>query len=130
MEGLVVGMTQPEILQSLVLRNMTISNDLYLWLRRDCFEIRVQDRSLGVESLPVTVRGSPRVEALGELKLSLGGDMALILEYENLVVEESIMYDSKVGICAKSSASVQGGALDKDTHRRGYRLALGWALRV
>jgi hypothetical protein len=130
MEGLVVGMTQPEVLQTLVLGHEAVSDDLYLRLGRDRLEIRVQYRTLSVEGLSVAVRGSARVEALGEFKLSLGASMALVLEHEDLVVEESITDDGKVGICTESSANAQGGQRNKDTHRRGYRLALGWALRV
>lgn len=46
----------------------------------------------------MTVRVSRRVESLGDLKLSLWAYVALILEYEDLVVEESITDDFKVGI--------------------------------
>lgn len=78
----------------------------------------------------MTVRVSRRVEPPGDLKLSPGADVTLILEYEDLVVEEGITDDSKVGICTKWSAKGRGGVCNKDTHRRGYRLALVRALRV
>lgn len=98
MEGLVVRMAQPEVLQTLVLRHEAISDDLNLRLRWNRLEIRVQDGPLGVDGLPMTVRVGHGVEAPGELILSLGGHMALVLEDQDLVVEESITDDSKVGI--------------------------------
>lgn len=42
--------------------------------------------------------------------------MALVLEDQDLVVEESITDDSKVGICIESSANTREGARNKDTY--------------
>lgn len=52
----------------------------------------------------MAIRGARRIEAPGKFKLSFGADMALVLEYENLVLEKSITDD--IGISIWRSVSI------------------------
>lgn len=104
MECAMVRMSELNVLQSFVLLNKAISNDLDLGLMRDGLEIRVEDRALCVNGLSMAIRArSFRIEALGNIILGLGGKMVLVLEDENLVGEECFTDYVKVGICKQSA---------------------------
>lgn len=99
MERAMMRMTQTEILQTLIRWDEAVADDLNLGLVRDGLEVRMQDGALRVDGLAVAVRGgSGRVEALRELVLRLGRRVGLVLYDEDLVGEEGVMEDSKVGI--------------------------------
>ena len=97
-ECAVVRMSELDVLQSLILRHKTIANDLDLRLVRNGLQVRVQDATLGIESLSMAIGVGLGIEALSELELRLGRDMSLVLEDKNLIVEESITDHIKVGI--------------------------------
>lgn len=98
-ECAMVRMSELNVLQSFILLNEAISNDLDLRLMRDGLEIRMEDRALGVNGLSMAIRArSFRIEALGDLILGLGGKVVLVLEDENLVSEECFTDYVKVGI--------------------------------
>lgn len=58
----------------------------------------MQDATLSIESLAVTVASSFRVKALSELELSPGRDVALVFEHNDLVLIQSVLDDFEVGI--------------------------------
>ena len=66
---------------------------------RDGLEIGVQDGAFGVEGLAVAIRaGGGWVKALSELVLSLGRSMRLAFEDQDLVLEQCVVNDRKVGV--------------------------------
>jgi hypothetical protein len=69
-----------------------------LRLVRDCLEIRVEDGALGIKSFSMSVARSLRIEALSQLELGLGCNMALVLEDDDLVVVERVLNDFEIGI--------------------------------
>lgn len=64
----------------------------------DCLDIWVQNRAFGIGGLAVAIGCACGIEASGELELGLGRDMALVLEHQDLVVEESITNDVELSI--------------------------------
>ena len=60
---------------------------------------------------------SGRVKALGELVLSFGGGVTLVLYNENLVSVESFLKSGEIGIWGEPSAGVSGWA-DRGLTRR------------
>lgn len=104
-KGLVVGMPQLDVPQTLVVLDEAVADDLDLGLMRDRLEVRVEDGPLGVQRLAVAVRARGLgVESLGDLVLRPGGDVALVPEDEDLVGEQGLTDDVKVGICGNVSA--------------------------
>jgi hypothetical protein len=104
MECPVVRVPELDVLQTLVGRHKAVSNDLDLGLMRNRLQIRVQDRAFCIQSLAVAIVGSGfRVKSLGEAVLGLGRDVRLIPDDENLMPEQSITKDIKVGICRAES---------------------------
>lgn len=63
-------------------------------------QVWVQNRSLSIDGLAVAI-GCSRfwVELLGDLVLSFGRDMALVLYDEYLVFKQRITDDGKVSVC-------------------------------
>lgn len=99
-KGLVMGMSQLDVLQTLVVLDEAIANDLDLGLMRDRLEVWVENGSLGVQRLAMTIRArSFGVESLGDLILRLGREVALVLEDKDLMGEQGLTDDVKVGIC-------------------------------
>jgi hypothetical protein len=95
-----MGMSQLDVLQTLVVLDEAIANDLDLGLMRDRLEVWVENGSLGVQRLAVTIRArSFGIKSLGDLILSLGREVALVLEDKDLVGEQGLTDDVKVGIC-------------------------------
>ncbi|CAG9936837.1 unnamed protein product [Clonostachys rosea f. rosea IK726] len=104
MECPVVRVPELDVLQTLVGRHKAVSNDLDLGLMRNRLQIRVQDRAFCIQSLAVAIVGSGfRVKSLGEAVLGLGRDVRLVPDDENLMSEQSITKDIKVGICRAES---------------------------
>ena len=65
----VMGMLEGDVLQTFVLSEEAVADDLHLRLMRDGFQVRVQHAAFGIESFTVAVGVSARVEAFGEFKL-------------------------------------------------------------
>jgi len=82
----VVRVLELDILKAFIGGNETIADDLNLRLVRDGLEIWVENATLCVEGLAMTVACSFGIEALGKLELSLWGDVALVFEDYDLVV--------------------------------------------
>jgi len=81
-----VWVLQGNVAKSLI-GDDTVADDLDLWLMRDCLQIRVEDGSLSVERLAMSVGVCSGIEALCDVELSFWGHMRLILEDKNLMVE-------------------------------------------
>lgn len=66
---------------------------------RDGLQVRMQDGTLCIDGLSMTIRAFGfRIEAASDFILGFGRDVALVLEDKNLIGEESLMDDIKVGI--------------------------------
>jgi hypothetical protein len=98
-ESAVMWMAETDVLEAFIALDETVANDLDLRLVRNGLQVRVQNGTLGVQSLPMAVRGSGGIKAVGEMELGLGSDMALVGKVENLVLEQGLSDDIKVGIC-------------------------------
>ncbi len=67
----VVRMLERDVLQSFVLIVVAVSNDLNLWLVRDGLEIWVEDGTLGIQRLSVTIAAvTSWIKSFGEFILS------------------------------------------------------------
>ena len=124
-ECLVVRMAELDIVQTLMLGDEAVANDLNLGLVRDRLKVRVQNAALGVEGLAVAVRGGGRVEATGQLELCLWRQALLVLEDNNLVRVECLLDDCKVGIYDDEDSlivcSMADDKLQQELTRGGYR---------
>lgn len=65
----------------------------------DCFEIRVEDAGLYVESLAVAVALGGGVESVGEFILGFRGATRLILQDHNLILIKGTSDEVEVVIC-------------------------------
>jgi len=87
---------------------------------RDGLEIRMKDRTLRIDSLPMAIRAcSFRIETLSDFVLSFGRDVALVFEDEDLMGEECFTDYVKVGIWEKSVVDHQSRVVCLT--RGGYR---------
>lgn len=68
----VMGMLEADVLQTFVLGEEAVADDLHLRLMRDGFQVRVQHAAFGVQSFTVAVAVSVRIEAFVEFKLGFG----------------------------------------------------------
>ena len=98
-----MGMSELDILQTFILFYKTVTDNLDLRLMRNGLEIRMKNRALCIDSLPMTVRAcSFRIETLSDFVLSFGRDVTLVFEDEDLMGEEGFTDYVKVGIWKKS----------------------------
>lgn len=97
-KGLVVGVLQLDVLESLVVGNEAVADDLDLGLMGNGLQVGMENAALGIERLAVAVRRGSGIEALREFELSLWGNAALVLENYDLVGVEGITDDFIVGI--------------------------------
>jgi len=95
-KGLVVGMLEPEVLQSFVVGYEAIADNLDFWLVRNGFQIRVENAALCVDGLAVTVAFGGWVKAEGEFILSFWGAAGLVLQDHNLFLVEGVSYEIEV----------------------------------
>ena len=85
-EFVVVRVDQFGVLQTFILRNEAITDDLNLRLVRDGLEIGVEDTAFCVEGLAVAVAASSRVETASQLGLGTWGEIGLRLDANDMVV--------------------------------------------
>jgi hypothetical protein len=97
-ECCMVRVLELDVLKTFIRLDESITDDLDLRLVGDCLQVWVQDAALCVQGLAVAVTGGNRIEALSELELGLGRDVALVLEDYDLVAEERVFNDFEVGI--------------------------------
>ena len=92
-------MLQGDIGQAFKRRDEAIADDLDLRLVRDRLQIWVEYGSLTVDRLAVSVGGCRGIEALCDMELRLWSYVRLVLEDQDLMMEQGIADDVKVGIC-------------------------------
>ena len=97
-EGLVVRMLECDVSETFILGHEAVADDLNLWLVRDSLEIGVEDGLLCIQGLAVAVRLGFRVEAASQFCLSAGGDHALALDANDMVVVERFADGGEVAI--------------------------------
>ena len=97
MEVAVVWVFQGDIVKPLI-GDYAVADDLNLGLVRNSFQIWVEDGSLSIERLAVSVGAYGRIEALRDIELGFWSYMRLVLEDKDLMVEQSIADDLKVCI--------------------------------
>lgn len=122
-EGFVVGVAEGDVLKAFVGRHKAVADDLDLGLVGDCFEVGVEDGAFGVYCFAMTIRGCEGVEAVGELVLGAWGDVGLGFEDYDLVGEEGVTDEGKVGVWV---GDVSGGCSGVSlmigvAYRGGYR---------
>lgn len=100
MEGAVVGVAEGDVGEAAVGGDVAVADDLDLGLVGDGLEVRVEDGAGfgGEGGGAVAVGGGEGVEAVGEFVLGARGDVGLVLEDEDLVLEEGGADDGEVGI--------------------------------
>jgi hypothetical protein len=71
----------------------------------------VENRALCIEGLAMSVGGGGRVEQVCEMELGFWGDMGLVLEDKDLMLEEGFANDGEVGICEELELCMRGDAV-------------------
>lgn len=99
-EGAVVRVAEGDVGEARVGGDVAVADDLDLGLVGDGLEVRVEDGAGfgGEGGGAVAVGGGEGVEAVGEFVLGAGGDVGLVLEDEDLVLEEGGADDGEVGV--------------------------------